>query len=422
MTQQHKYVQYTQSKHLGVTWIQLSYAVKNIVEKIMMPPQQNDEYLMKIPINHVLFKQGRFFGNDYMSSLQSIIYHTFISSRYSYSLDYWCVTSLRLLNHIPLIICSIISYSLGYISLRLMYSQIFISSQWVNSDTPCYEILNLNIELGLISFLVYYMCDKFKLNVIKTFFVLGLSSVIIRCGVIVYFHQNNKLTDLNIRFLYDTNVFTQFYHFAFGFIFSEFRNKFKRTPKMLYNQIIQPKIIRVSQEFNTAVKYIIPILQFICVYVDSMIQIKYETENKPVQLMICRLLSKPVYDLLMWVKIVTNEIQFEQKCINNQQTDKKKVIIPGYNIHFITLLAAQPLCAILKVAVGHTVIGPYHPYLFVLMTIGVVVVQDILAQIIMKLFKWFMQDLYHSCLSFFDGLKRKRISILIKESIYTGCE
>ncbi|CAL6097538.1 Conserved_hypothetical protein [Hexamita inflata] len=420
MTQQ-KYVQYAQSKPLGVTWIQLSYAVKDIVEKIMMPPQQNDEYLLKNPINHVLFKQGRFFGNDYLSSMQSIIYHTFISGRYSYYLDYWCVTSLRLLNHIPMIICSIISYSLGYISLRLMYSQIFISSQWVSSDTPCYEILNLNIELCLLSFLVYYMCDKFKLNVIKAFSALGLLSVLIRSGVIIYFHQNSKLTDLNLRFVYDTNALTQFYQFSFGFVLSEFRNKFKRTPKMLFNQLIQPKIVRFPQEFNKAVKIFVPILQFICVYVDSTIQIKYENKNKPVQLMICRLLSKPIYDLLMWVKIAINELQLEFN-INNQQNDKKKVIVPGYNIHQITLLAAQPLCAIIKVAVGQTVIGPYHPYIFVLMTIGVVVAQDLLAQVIIKLFNWFMQDLHTSCFNYFNGLKRKRITTLIKEAIYTGVE
>ncbi|CAL6114375.1 Hypothetical_protein [Hexamita inflata] len=67
-----KYLQYAQSKPPCLIWIQLSYAVKNVVEMIMMPPQQIDEYLLKNPIYHVLFKQWRFFGNDFLCSMQSI--------------------------------------------------------------------------------------------------------------------------------------------------------------------------------------------------------------------------------------------------------------------------------------------------------------------------------------------------------------
>ncbi|CAL6087041.1 Hypothetical_protein [Hexamita inflata] len=192
---------------------------------------------------------------------------------------------------------------------------------------------------------------------------------------------------------------------------------------MLYNKPIQPNKISLSKEMNKFIKIAAPLGQFVCVYMDSKIQLEAEKSNqKSMQLLICRLFSKPIYALLMWIEMAVFELQLERNLEQKQQMKRGNVVVPGYNIHYVTLLAAQPLCAIIKLAVGSTVIGPYHSYIFILLTIGVVISQDFLAEVFLKLYKWFMQDLYSSCVNYFDELKRKRISRLIKESIYTGTE
>ncbi|CAL6111894.1 Hypothetical_protein [Hexamita inflata] len=192
---------------------------------------------------------------------------------------------------------------------------------------------------------------------------------------------------------------------------------------MLYNKPIQPKKIKLTQEMNKFIEIGASVGQLVCVYIDSKIQLRAEQQSRrSIQLLVCRLFSKPIYAILMWIQMTVHELQLERNLEQRQQMKPGNAIAPGYNIHYVTLLAAQPLCAIIKVAVGSTVIGPYHPYIFILLTIGVVISQDFLAEVILKLFNWFMQDLYCSCVNYFDALKRKRISILIKESIYTGTE
>ncbi|CAL5970210.1 Hypothetical_protein [Hexamita inflata] len=107
---------------------------------------------------------------------------------------------------------------------------------------------------------------------------------------------------------------------------------------------------------------------------------------------------------------------------SKKQTQQGKIQVPGYNQGHLSVLAGQPLSALIIFSVGQTVIGPYHPRIFIMLAIGVLVFQHFLGEICMNLFNWFMQDIYGSVSNFFDIKKRQRISKLIKESIYSGTE
>ncbi|CAL5989258.1 Conserved_hypothetical protein [Hexamita inflata] len=405
-------------------WIQVSYAIKNIVEIIMMPPQQTEEYLLKSTIGHMIFKQGRFFANDFICSMQALMWHQFIAERYSYSMDFWYSICLRLVSHgIPMIIMSLISYSIGYITPKLVIQQITFNSQWFNNLQSCYELLGLNTQLCLAATTIYYICKKLKLETIKVFIFLGCFSIFLRSIIVYYLHSNNLLHDYSLRYLTDTNTITQFYHFCFGFASGEYLNKFETKSKMLFNQPLQIKTVKIHKEINLAIEYSCYFVLLICVYLDSVVQLSSEnTQISSTQLLFARLLTKPTYGVIIWVLINTQEIQFSRNIQQKKESQKGKFIIPGYTQPHLSMLAAQPLSALIRLSVGQTVIGPYHPRIFIMLAIGVLVFQHFLGEICMNLFNWFMQDIYGSVSNYFDNKKRQRISRLIKESIYSGTE
>ncbi|CAL5986714.1 Conserved_hypothetical protein [Hexamita inflata] len=408
-------------------WIQLSFAIQNIVEIIMMPPQQSEEYLLKDKFGHFLFKQGRFFGNDFICSMQGIMWHQFIAERYSYFMDFWYSISMRIISHgIPLFIMSTISYALGYIKSDFFFKQITFNSQWFLNEQACYELLGLNSQMCVIALAIYYFCQKFQLKVFKVFLIAGIASFIIRSLIICYYYSRQILHDYDLRYMTDMNTLTQFYHFSFGFAFGDVFNKYKVEPKMLYNLQIQNKIsFKITKEVASSLRFLLYSLLILCAFVDSLIQLDAESKQISTRsLLIVRLLSKPIYAILLWILIISQELQCDhtKEIKPKKQCKRGQFLVPGYTQQHFSVLAAQPFAALIRLSVGQTVIGPYHPKIFIMITIGVLVFQHFLGQICMVMFNWFMQDIYGAAADYFDSRKRKRISQLIKESIYNGAE
>ncbi|CAL5989228.1 Hypothetical_protein [Hexamita inflata] len=196
---------------------------------------------------------------------------------------------------------------------------------------------------------------------------------------------------------------------------------------MLFNQPIQTKqTLKLTKELNYIIQWIASMLLLCLLYLDSLIQLKAEAlQQNSLQLFVARLLVKPLFSIIIWVVIVIQENQYANKrdvTSINKSNKRGQIVIPGYTQPHFSILSSQPLCGLIMLSVGQTVIGPYHPRIFIMLAIGVLVFQHFLGEICMNLFNWFMQDIYGSVSNYFDNKKRQRISRLIKESIYSGTE
>ncbi|CAL5989186.1 Conserved_hypothetical protein [Hexamita inflata] len=421
--------QYLKNKTVrgAILWLQLQHIIQNVVEIIMMPPQQTEEYLLKNTFGHMIFKQGRYFANDFICSMQALIWHQIIAERYSYTMDYFYVACLRIFIHsVPMVIMSLISYSAGYITLNTLFQQTLFNSQWFDSQQSCYETLGINTQMCIIMLSLYHISFKIKVNRQKLYIGFGIISLIIRTIIICVQYLNNQLYNYSLRYLADSNTVSQLYHYCIGFAFGEYLNKFQLQSKMLYNQPIKTKAaFKIPKEINYTIYGLSLIFLLLFVYVDSYTQLQAETLLRNTrQLLLVRLTIKPLFSFIIWIIVIYQEIQFASKRnLSPIKYSKQELItIPGYTQSYFSLLSSQPISALIIVSVGQTVIGPYHPKIFIMLAIGVLVFQHFFGLICMTLFNWFIQSIYKSILYYFDSKKRLRISKLIKESIYSGAE
>ncbi|CAL5983104.1 Conserved_hypothetical protein [Hexamita inflata] len=405
-------------------WIHVSIAVEHIVEKIMMPPREKEDYILNTVVGHGFMRQGKYFGCEFINLVSAYDWYEFIAERYSCSLDFWYALSMRLISYgVPMIIISLMSLSTGYISPKIFVQQITFSSPWFINDQSYYDYVCTDMHMCILSLAIFHICKKFKVNIIKVFLCLMALSFLFRTFVIFILYYNGTLINQKFRVLYDSNDFSQYYIYCFTFALGEYLNRYQIQSKMLYNKRVWSKQIKLPFDPNMAT-VVFGTIAFLFVVWDTYVELKVQNLHMATfEMLMTRAFLFPIYVVLGWLTlymvIVTN---YQSENFTRQQCKKGKYEVPGNNKVLYITLAAEPLFAIIKHQVGDTVIGPYHTRVFLIITIGILVCQYILGEMLFVLFQWFVQGFFGTCATYFDSLKRKRITQLIKESIYSGTE
>ncbi|CAL6035832.1 Conserved_hypothetical protein [Hexamita inflata] len=405
-------------------WIHISVAVEHIIEKIMMPPREKEDYILNTVLGHGLLRQGKYFGCEFINLVSAYDWYEFIAERYSCSLDFWYVLSMRLISYgVPMIIISLMSLSTGYISPKIFVQQVTFSSPWFINDQSYYDHICTDMHMCILSLTIFHLCKKFKINTMKVFGGLMIASFTFRSFVISTLYINGSLVNQKYRVLYDSNDFSQYYIYCFAFLLGEYHNKYQIQPKMLYNKRVWKKAIKFPFDIKMSTAVLGSVASLLVIW-DTFVEVKVQQINQAsIEMLITRVFIFPIYLALSWITFYIEIIsKYQVGESTRQQCKKGKFTVPGNNKILYTTLAAEPLFAIIKHQVGDTVIGPYHTRVFLIITIGILVCQYILGEILFALFQWFVQGFFGTCATYFDSLKRKRITQLIKESIYSGTE
>ncbi|CAL5988902.1 Conserved_hypothetical protein [Hexamita inflata] len=400
---------------LCVSWISTTTAIEQVIEKIMMPPEDPSEYIINQPIGQMIFRQGRYFGDEFLQIQSAIIWHNFLAKRYSYSVDFLFSAIIGLIaNFVPMLMVSYFALSMGYISNSLFIQQITFSTHLFNHKQYYYNSQCLGAHSCVLTGIAYYLCDLKRINKFKCFVLIGVFSFLIRSIVIVIIHLKFNLLNDELRNYYDKYDFTQLYIYAFGFALGELLNTYQIQIKQLYNTKIKRKFQTIKQQNMSTVIGLSLLGMMIYVYVDSSAKF-----NKNVGLLLFWRLLRPVYTILV---LITQFIFQLQDDVDDFTIDKDytgKFQVPGHNSELMIYLMFEPLNTVVLHLVGNTIIGPYNSKIFIFLCVGMVTLQRVLGQFFFKLVDWFPQSCFKVCFQYFDQLKRKQISQLIKDAIYT---
>ncbi|CAL5986832.1 Conserved_hypothetical protein [Hexamita inflata] len=400
----------------SILWVSISTAVEQMVEKIMMPPQDSKEYIINQPLGLLICYQGRRLGYQLILIQYAVYWHSYLSRRCSYKVDYlYCICVGLITNVIPMFIISYFALSMGYISKSLFFQQILYSTQWFNSNSYYYTSLCLGFHQVSILIVLDFVCFTFKLNKFKAFVISGIVSLALRFIILTFIFYKNELLNERFRNYYDQNEFTQLYIYSFSFAIGEKLNQYQIQSKMIHNKYTKPTL-KLKNENAIIILSVCLILSIIYVFFDFKVQFSDKTNV----IFVSRLIQ-PIYSclLLTMYSVLIIKDETKQQLASTGCDTENKFQTPGYNHDFIQYLCMEPLFAIILYFVGDTIIGPYNSKIFVLLTIGIITAQLAFGKFLYKMIDWLIQGCLKACISYFDELKRKHISQLIKNSIYT---
>ncbi|CAL5988900.1 Conserved_hypothetical protein [Hexamita inflata] len=407
---------FSRIRTISIIWISIATAIEQVVEKIMMPPQDPSEYIINQPLGMMICKQGRYFSNQILQIQSAIYWHNYLVKRCSYTMDYVFVMCVGLVaNLLPMMIVSYFALTMGYISKNVFLQQISFSTQLFNNKEYYYNSFCLGVHELSTVIAVHFICFKFKLNHFKVFVGLGLSSIILRSIIILALYSGDKFENDKFRNYYDQNELTQLYIFSFAFALGEKLNVYQKQFRMLQNKFLK-RTVAIEKEKAKIIVGICTFSTISFIYMDSHVLYRQKTEY----LLVFRLLQ-PVYTIFTYglytMYILHDETPNQNSIIGSDPENKYQV--PGYNYDYLQYLCMEPLFAIILYFVGDTIIGPYNSKIFVLLTIGIITAQLAFGKFLYKMIDWLIQGCLKACISYFDELKRKHISQLIKNAIYT---
>ncbi|CAL5982772.1 Conserved_hypothetical protein [Hexamita inflata] len=407
---------FSRIRTVSIIWISIATAIEQVVEKIMMPPQDPSEYIINQPLGLMICKQGRYLSNQILQIQSAIFWHNYLVKRCSYTMDYVYVLCVGVTaNFLPMLIMSYFALTMGYISKSVFLQQISFSTQLFNNGAYYYNSLCLGVHELSAVFFIHFVCFKFRLNYFKVFLWTGFCSILIRSAVIMTVYFKDNLSSDQFRNYYDQNELTQLYIFSFSFALGEKLNVYQKQVRMLSNKFVKREI-RLEREKAKIIVGICSLLTVIYIYMDS-----YMLYGKKTEILLFTRLMQPIYTALT-LTLYTMYILHDEspdKCSINGNDLENKYQIPGYNYDFIQYLCMEPLFAIILYFVGDTIIGPYNSKIFVLLTVGIITAQLAFGKFLYKMIDWLIQGCLKACISYFDELKRKHISQLIKNAIYT---